>query len=191
MGHPWTESTSVHGHVVCSPGLSPPAHGGAHSWSRAGWVLHAVPHDGLQVRRVSGPLGALWWPHPPAPVDSDTHAGSLSPSQSRPRSLEKPRDSGAVLTEAGHSPSRQMSPKGQVGACRISPGGGTGNGRWPCKGSREPDLLFTVNSSCSLHFLANPDQIRVMIDNPYSNYIKKKKGYSTICQNNFNHVFGS
>lgn len=32
------------------PACLSPAHGGAHSWSRAGWVLQAIPHDGLQVR---------------------------------------------------------------------------------------------------------------------------------------------
>lgn len=62
-----------------------PARGGAHSWSRSGWGLQVILHGGLQVRRVSVPPGALWWPHPPAPADSDTHAGSLNPSQGQPR----------------------------------------------------------------------------------------------------------
>lgn len=51
-----------------------PARGGAHSWSWSGWGLQVILHGGLQVRRVSVPPGALWWPHPPAPADSDTHA---------------------------------------------------------------------------------------------------------------------
>lgn len=135
------------------PHLSP-AHRGSCSWSRSGWVLPVILHDELQVRRVSGAPGS--------PLVA-------SASTEQTQGSRKPWGSGAVLAD-GHSPSRLTDPKGQVCAHRISPRG-TGHRRCPCKGNRKPDLLLMVNSSCSLHFLANPDQIKVGINNPYSCYI--------------------
>lgn len=59
-----------------------------------------------------------------------------------------------------------------------------GRGHWPREMSlqrdREPGLLFMVNSSCGLHLLANPDQIKAGINNPYSNYIKKKRLFNNL-----------